>query len=1561
MDDIFGPEPSDTPQGAAPAPPSSGTNLEEFDDIFGNSDTPVEKVGADSKKAKDASSAAAPGGGSGLDEFDDIFGDSAPAEAAAEQLAVEGSKDEAAAGSGDKLTEEEGGGEEEGGDSAAQSSDTPSSSAARTSGANGAGGDKEFLDFLYDKGAEEQQSPGAPAAGDERLTAAAAASAAAPAEESETGADSPGGPRSPSIGSPLGEEGSFLEISSPTAGVPQVQAEAADAPALPPAASHPTAAPPASETAAGDPDEPKPASTGAPAPPALESTVRKEKVEVLRPLPEDPASALHHLAAPEKDAAAADEVDPEADGAAAEPVTTEEDSAADDVGYVRRLCAATGGFLPADLRPVVWGLVLGRGRKPEDAAFVKWRAQRRENPSSGAAAASNLDLRNDCLALARRLCEGSGGGERDDPEAMASDIEEVLTFYCTRRSEAYEPVLCAVVGPLFCMGLDPPAVSALLNPLIGSLTLFLGRGMTHVVRDLAWAHAHRRLHDLCTYHDPELVQHLNRSFPGWEMPLPAASVSRAETSALDQQAAAMVDDLESSLEAFVPRRRASIASSATQGETAGAGAGGGGGEGSSGTAEGRPPRADGQGLVEPSLLVAAHAGLGASAPLGSLLPLWDYLLVRHDKHFGFFLVLAALLRRRDELLAASGLQLRLLLAETLSPAAMATLLVAEGSDGGDSPGTASPLARWCAEAEALDVATPESFRHHLALIGEIAEAEYEAAVRTRAQKVVETGGVEGATGASTATTLMPPPAAVGPSGGKEAAKGLNHPSLLRMRSMMKSAGDKLAADLKNLKLARSNSDSPQSAQELAAPIELSLPQLCLAVSAKELRQALSFFAVDCRPKQQVDAGRFPTAYHLDPSAMDNPEELAETIMPVFEPLRRRTHVCLVGSGDGHLRARGLGARDGQQGIGSQKAARDEYSYVNTCALFFIKRGFPFVSVLEGGFAAAHELVMDTVADSDTDEGNGDAALSTAIVDHNPAACRLCLPRKPPAGAGAGGTTGGTDMVTGMLFPPASPLWARLGAADASAHGPAALAVDSGGNSNSDKQDGGGGGGSSSPFFPAKSSQSPGTEKTSSSSHSSVSAKSAGGDGGGDGSGHSTGAPPAPAPAPVPAPAPAGSNLFKGGAMFGGMKMNMGGIFNKGVGSSAGEGAAAAEKTEGVSGADAAVPSESGKGDTAADLAAKLRLSFGRFGGSKDTKKSVGEGGEGGGAAAAAAAEAAVAGSSEKEKDSAFGSLFRKSFKAADVAAAFADLRDGPKSFGAAASAAAAGLTSATGGAAGGATGARQVVEIEEVTDGGVSGDGDDDDDDDAGELFVIGDDGSEASETTDSDFEGFDGEHRPPSSGGARSAADKELALLEHRLSGQIKGATMVVDDFLKVPGAKVFNVTKHKVTFHDRKPVSDTDDATGEADNGEEVSSTKDEGVAGGSEAEQSTDNADNETGNPAGDTADVAEKTSAPQEDEGQTEVKRVRVRAVTELERVVFLSRERILVLACPSGPTSPGLVKSNHHLTELQKMTFMRRDPALMPPGRRRSGTCTVSIWTTRRRSSESYGGLCSDSK
>jgi hypothetical protein len=44
---------------------------------------------------------------------------------------------------------------------------------------------------------------------------------------------------------------------------------------------------------------------------------------------------------------------------------------------------------------------------------------------------------------------------------------------------------------------------------------------------------------------------------------------------------------------------------------------------------------------------------------------------------------------------------------------------------------------------------------------------------------------------------------------------------------------------------------------------------------------------------------------------------------------------------------------------SLKSARDDYSYVNTVALFFMKRGFSYVSVVQGGFAGAHDALAST--------------------------------------------------------------------------------------------------------------------------------------------------------------------------------------------------------------------------------------------------------------------------------------------------------------------------------------------------------------------------------------------------------------------------------------------------------------------------------------------------------------------------------------------------------------------------------------------------------------------------
>lgn len=85
-------------------------------------------------------------------------------------------------------------------------------------------------------------------------------------------------------------------------------------------------------------------------------------------------------------------------------------------------------------------------------------------------------------------------------------------------------------------------------------------------------------------------------------------------------------------------------------------------------------------------------------------------------------------------MAASGPQLRSALGEALSPADMALRLGSspQSVESGEDQirmGPPQSLLLWCSEAESLDLATPESFRHHLGLIGEIAEAEYEVSGR----------------------------------------------------------------------------------------------------------------------------------------------------------------------------------------------------------------------------------------------------------------------------------------------------------------------------------------------------------------------------------------------------------------------------------------------------------------------------------------------------------------------------------------------------------------------------------------------------------------------------------------------------------------------------------------------------------------------------------------------------------------------------------------------------------------------------------------------------------------
>lgn len=502
LQDIFGPS---EPSGAeavetAPAVASSSatTNLDEFDDIFASSTdiapAPAAPSGdeiAHKLKTTDITPVPASSGSTDVspstDDFDDIFGN---APLAATEGLLPSSKEQTGGKSNPaEGTTSEGASSEEAqqarSDTKAMGTAELGRSPAPVAGGSTGGDDREFLNFLYDddkKGkatatavtpqAEEEAAASLLVVPEGTTTSTTATTAAAAADDTfpalgSTPADSSSAPEENSPSLPAGGPPGASGASSPSSHLDSVPL---GSPLLDGTKNASSGSTSAAVTAAaerleeavkeGELDTPSP-SPAMPPPPSWEMCfVRKEKVEVLLPLPEDPATALRQLALPETatSAAAAAEAGAE-EGAGEEEGAVSMASraggsdgrgpaaAVSDVGYVRRLCAATGGFLPLDIRAVVWGLLLGLGRRPEDKGFVKWREARRRD--GAATVAYMLDLRNDCLALARRLCDdgggggggggsggegGGGAGVKGDPEALAVDIEEVCTVWGKRRS-----------------------------------------------------------------------------------------------------------------------------------------------------------------------------------------------------------------------------------------------------------------------------------------------------------------------------------------------------------------------------------------------------------------------------------------------------------------------------------------------------------------------------------------------------------------------------------------------------------------------------------------------------------------------------------------------------------------------------------------------------------------------------------------------------------------------------------------------------------------------------------------------------------------------------------------------------------------------------------------------------------------------------------------------------------------------------------------------------------------------------------------------------------------------
>ena len=163
-----------------------------------------------------------------------------------------------------------------------------------------------------------------------------------------------------------------------------------------------------------------------------------------------------------------------------------------------------------------------------------------------------------------------------------------------------------------------------------------------------------------------------------------------------------------------------------------------------------------------------------------------------------------------------------------------------------------------------------------------------------------------------------------------------------------------------------------------SPTEV-IPHICSKKQAAGDRAArspsaddtLNFYLIDCRPESIArEQGRFPKAIIMSPEKLQDPDEL-QRLIDMFESLRGAVHICVMGEGFANFPVLYNHPLSEEE----QKLLEDDISRTSSCALFFLKKGFPFVSLLRGGFAAAHAFLSRS-------EISGLSPIET-LVDYDP--------------------------------------------------------------------------------------------------------------------------------------------------------------------------------------------------------------------------------------------------------------------------------------------------------------------------------------------------------------------------------------------------------------------------------------------------------------------------------------------------------------------------------------------------------------------------------------------------
>ena len=568
----------------------------------------------------------------------------------------------------------------------------------------------------------------------------------------------------------------------------------------------------------------------------------------------------------------------------------------------------------------------------------------------------------------------------DDSEQVSQqDMAKLLEYHNTRSAAKDEKdvLVPCVAATILSAGIPPAAASVVLAQVLADFM-----PLTVLREEERWEAAlalHHALYLLACYHLPLLVFHLDRYLPGWFGP-------RLENVSLDKE-----NDQESA---------------DSQNTT-------------KGSATERARNLDKQGQIPPSWLLTFLSGqvFSQNLPPEQVLRLWDAQItqgVDSAQSLRFFLTLAVLERAADDLILVTG--------EKLVQQLRDAFLLEQGDPW---------LDEWMTAAKELYKATPTTVLKRLQTAEDEAvqaalkarQIRAEAALQARldaeaaAHKEAQEKKADEARqrltrarlvafyrkhapekeenidrilvnygdklevldaklfkkyGESFNPALKPKETKKPPPKAKANQKKINFLSSLGRRKV-----DVLEEETED------NDSATRKPDQVSVLVDASevLPIVCWAKGGtppkdetEDRHEPLKYFLVDSRSEEAAaEQGRFPTAVAMSPEAMLDPERIQQN-ENMFESLRGAVHIVVMGEGFSAI------PELYQQKLSPslEAAMVQDESRTNICALFFIKKGFPFVSVLDGGFASAHAwLARDG-------EKHGLRA-SSVLVDYDPEA------------------------------------------------------------------------------------------------------------------------------------------------------------------------------------------------------------------------------------------------------------------------------------------------------------------------------------------------------------------------------------------------------------------------------------------------------------------------------------------------------------------------------------------------------------------------------------------------